>query len=637
MSKPKNIIYNAVSAGATPSTDTTKPLTVSGYLQHYGERNLNGQTDKRGCYADWLADFNAGRIALPLVLEHKQMQGEDIIGKFTVIEDREDGLYGVAEIISTPHIDNELAPRIRAGVWPAFSTAVMVEDYENGVGWDFTVTKGYLRHVSLVATPADTSASVTIENTTQSSNTQSLNCTTMSKPKNRGELRKVLQNALSSDISDMVREAIEAAIAELESAEGDKTIEDAIAAIKSRLDGLASMEQVEAVENSLRKQMEAMGKPKSASEYLNSKQAMRDFAQAMKNQRGNAAAAMREFAAKAAENGVNDPDKVLLPAPILILLTDAMRDSWLWSKLNHTGLKAITVGWNTEDGDNPRNQLGRAGGHIPGDEKQEETIDLIGRTIRTQGIYKFIQIPWETLEEQNDDDVLIAYVSKELVRAMMYELERVVLVHDGRANNDRRHITSFMPVKTDPWTLSGNYDPAQPMDGIVDAISRLPQGGRKLVVAAQPTINKLRRRLLAAGATPTYISNEMLAEELGVAEVLACPNYDTLGAGTVLIFDADQYFTVGAREYDTLYGYDIKHNMHQYEIRQMAGGAMGTRGAAIRLTPQAVQTTTNLIQPVLQEELRAAAAVEVEAKAAKSAKSAKTVEVEAKPTATATE
>lgn len=593
----RRLARHSVQGVTTNAAEAGKPLTVSGYLQHYGTKNKNGETDQRGCFAAWLEDYNAGRVSLPLVLEHNQNEAEHVIGKFVSVEDREDGLYGVAEVVSTPYIDAELAPRIRAGVWPSFSTALWCEEWqpENSKDpWgDYIVTRGYLAHVSLVSTPADTNANATIENktgdskpaaTTDNKTTNTLTLKKMNK-KNKKQVVDMLRNMLASDVSEAVRATVEAAIAELETSEEEQSMQQAIDAIKAKLDGLASTEQVVDLENALKALKEA-SEPKASNtaDYLNSRQAKLDFVQAMKNNRGNGRAAINEFRRRAAENGVVDTDSIFAPAPVLVQLTDALRDSWLWKYLNHTGLKSLAVGWNTEDGDNPRNVKGRAGGHIPGDEKEVEEIEFIGRTISQGSVYKLIDIPYETLEDVDDDEVLLDYISKELVRALMYELERNVLVHDGRAENDRRKVRSFIPVKMDPWTMQRTYDPANALDGVMEGIVSLRSGGRKVLVATAQTLLKLRRRVYATGGTPTFASNEQLAAELGLEAVLECPNYSTLGEGTILIFDASQYMTVGKR-YDTVYSYEIRTNTHIYEIRQMAGGGMGTQGMAVCLVP----------------------------------------------------
>ena len=639
----RRLAQHSVQGVTTNAAEAGKPLTVSGYLQHYDKKNKNGETDQRGCFAAWLEDFNAGRVSLPLVLEHNQREAEHVIGKFVSVEDREDGLYGVAEVVSTPYIDAELAPRIRAGVWPSFSTALWCEEWQpensNDPCGDYIVTRGYLAHVSLVSTPADTNANATIENKTGDTKpattdikktTNTLTPKTMNK-KNKKQVVDMLRNMLASDVSEAVRATVEAAIAELENSEEEQSMQQAIVAIKAKLDGLASNEQVVDIENALKALQEA-SKPKasnSTADYLNSRQAKLDFVQAMKNNRGNGKAALNEFRRRAAENGVVDTDSIFAPAPVLVQLTDAMRDSWLWKMLNHTGLKTITVGWNTEDGDNPRNQLGRAGGHIPGDEKQVEELDFIGRTLRQGSVYKLIDLPWETLEDVDDDEVLLDYISKELVRALMYELERCVLVHDGRSENDRRKVRSFIPVKMDPWTLQRTYDPANALDGVMEGIVSLRSGGRKVLVATAQTLLKLRRRVYAAGGTPTFASNEQLASELGLEAVLECPNYDTLGEGTILIFDASQYMTVGKR-YDTVYSYEIRTNTHVYEIRQMAGGGMGTKGMAVCLTPAATNANTNNLRSVAAE--LEATQVEADSTKAASTKTASTKAASTKAT-----
>lgn len=136
--------------------------TVKGDVCHYNVRNQNYEIDLKGCFSEHLKSVKENGHAIPLVLNHFDKDA-DTIGKFVEFEDGESYLWGLAELVKTPYIVNEVIPKIEAGIYPCFSTY----GWATQGHWDnekeaFIVEKGILNNVALVSQGADVRAKATL-------------------------------------------------------------------------------------------------------------------------------------------------------------------------------------------------------------------------------------------------------------------------------------------------------------------------------------------------------------------------------------------------------------------------------------------------------------------------------------------
>lgn len=153
---------NFINSGITTENSDNEKMIVGGFICHYNKPNLNGEVDLSGCFDEFLNDWNEKKIPLPLVLNHNETSSETI-GLFFDLKNSDEGIYGRAEIIDTPYIRSEIWPKIKAGVWPYFSTGGFSFDFdtENNL---WKNKKGYLTHVALVSIGADENANMEILN-----------------------------------------------------------------------------------------------------------------------------------------------------------------------------------------------------------------------------------------------------------------------------------------------------------------------------------------------------------------------------------------------------------------------------------------------------------------------------------------
>ncbi len=144
-------------------SDTTLKYIVKGDVCHYGVRNQNYEIDNVGCFSEFLKLVKNNGQVIPLVINHCEDENH-VIGKFVEFEDGNTYLWGMAEIIKTPHIINEVIPKIESGIYPNFSTY----GWATQGNWDnskeaFIVETGILSHISLVSQGGDLKAKATLE------------------------------------------------------------------------------------------------------------------------------------------------------------------------------------------------------------------------------------------------------------------------------------------------------------------------------------------------------------------------------------------------------------------------------------------------------------------------------------------
>lgn len=136
--------------------------TVKGDVSHYGVKNQNYEIDTKGCFSNHLKSVKENGQTIPLVLNHGYSDCETI-GKFIEFDDGDTYLWGMAELVKTPQIINEVIPKIEAGIYPCFSTyGWATKGYWDNDKEAFIVDEATLINVSLVSQGADLKAKATL-------------------------------------------------------------------------------------------------------------------------------------------------------------------------------------------------------------------------------------------------------------------------------------------------------------------------------------------------------------------------------------------------------------------------------------------------------------------------------------------
>lgn len=324
---------------------------------------------------------------------------------------------------------------------------------------------------------------------------------------------------------------------------------------------------------------------KKAQNYLGTTEATRDFLSAMRASK-NAAEFGKNWGARLAENGITiaeGSEDAFLPDDVKGAIEDAWEKPGNWlNRLNNTGAKAFTVRLNTSD---QNAETSRAKGHQKGAQKANESLTFAAKKITPQMVYKKIDIDNQTVFE--DDGSLLNYVVKELVDQWLVEIERAILVGDGREDSDANKITNVEAVTEADATYVTTFTHSadnQFIDELVQMVDSIKndEGGRITVFMSQTTLSELRRFVFGDGSSAQYVRKEDMADQLGVSEIITT---SLLGTGVKAIaMRLDKYVTVGRRNPAFVEWENYDTNVRNYRVENPFGGALGAPKSAAVLT-----------------------------------------------------
>ena len=366
-----------------------------------------------------------------------------------------------------------------------------------------------------------------------------------------------------------------------------KDVTDALARIDSRMNEFA--QQIEALQERVGSgddNPDGEGAANNLSgkkthNYLSSQEATHDFLQAMRTSK-NAVEFGKNWNARLSENGITiaeGSEDAFLPDAVKGAIQDAWEKPGNWlNRLNNTNAKAFTVRLNTSD---QSAETSRAKGHKRGETKANESLTFAAKKITPQMIYKRIDLDNMTIFE--DDGSLLTYISTELVNQWLIEVQRAILVGDGREANDNNKISSIEAVvdadATYTTTFTHSAD-AQFIDELVQMVNSIKndEGGAITVFMSQTSLSELRRFVFGDGSSAQYVRKEDMAAQLGVSEIITT---SLLGSDVKAIaMRLDKYVTVGrmAPAFVEWEDYDI--NTRNYRVENPFGGALGAPKSA---------------------------------------------------------
>lgn len=397
------------------------------------------------------------------------------------------------------------------------------------------------------------------------------------------ELRKaVKKNNLSEQDEARLYEAIddlEATIEALKADDADHTLEDAFNAMKdelnTKIDALA--EKVEESENAAR----------GSENYLESKNAIHDWCEALRNSHQSSARFREIWGGHLSENGItiaSGSEDAYLPAPVKSQIEDLWQKDFNWlNRLNNTGAKSLYLRKNDSTQDA---ETSRAKGHAKGGTKVEESLTFSAKEVTAQMIYKVISIDNMTIFE--DDGALVRYIVNELYTQFLYELQRAILVGDGRANNSANKINkveSILRASTDAYvTVNTNVTTNELIEEIMNKVVspiNTDDGNGIILFMSKADKLALRRYVYATGGTPVYIGEDELKARLGVDDIIECSYLD--GAGVRCIgMRPSKYATVGSLNPSFVQWENYLTNAQYYRVEApFGGGVEGLLSAAV--------------------------------------------------------
>lgn len=255
------------------------------------------------------------------------------------------------------------------------------------------------------------------------------------------------------------------------------------------------------------------------------------------------------------ENGITG-DEVLFPVRIAEGVRSRVMNDTFISKLYHFG---------KEDFDVPVTlSANSAHQHSKGKTKTDALIELTKKALKSEAVYAKLPIDYTTMRKASAS--FYAWVIDKLARIVIATIEEAVLVGvEG--------ITSFTAVTSDTEDFSTRIESAEiNRDTIVEMVDAVQYRSNDLTLAvSKSTLSALRREIVATGGTPSYISNEDLAQMLGVNEIITP---DFISSRKAVVFSPSAYGLVGDTAPEKIEQYDIKVNAQEVELVGIFGGAL---------------------------------------------------------------
>lgn len=323
-------------------------------------------------------------------------------------------------------------------------------------------------------------------------------------------------------------------------------------------------------------------------DYIDSRKSMDDYAQILAKHAGEQPADVKNAWQKhLAQMGITNPE-VLLPAAVVTAIEDAFKEGGeIWNLVNKTGLDVYKVMWDTEDSGDER---ARGYNRDVNADKQEEVITLDDRTLRPQFIYKYLTIPKEVVRENRSSGALLQYVLSELPQRIVREVERAIVIGDGRADNHRDKIKEFVSLKADADednTFATVYTPLVGESAYADLLrarGRVKAQGAKYLVAKSDYLTDVQLLENANGGL-LFPPGTNVGNALGFAGVIS-PDWldDTTDPDNdAYIFVPSQYRTVGDNTIESFSNFVLKQNLNEYLQEIWAGGGLTARASAIAI------------------------------------------------------
>lgn len=342
-------------------------------------------------------------------------------------------------------------------------------------------------------------------------------------------------------------------------------------------------ESIEAEEIKLReateKAAEEKTKEKSKSmNYLETKQAAIDFMKIVAEHKdGHEAKAAWE--AHLTEKNIS-PTNFFLPATVVRAINDAFTDDReIFDTFNHTGLKTLAKGFNTTaDGTE------RAKGHKKGKTKAEEVITLTKKELRAQIVYKYLTLDRETIIEQDDDNALLAYISRELPKMYYKEVARAAAIGDGRSDASDDKISKIEAMTAANAIFKSTVAATSDFFAdLVNADAKITAPGRRYALMTRETLASLK---LAKDGEGHYIftPGADLAGLIGVERIFTPDWMTASGAPKAIIYVGDAYYTVGRQNIDSYENFILSANANEYLVEGYVGGGLMELNSACVIT-----------------------------------------------------
>ena len=308
---------------------------------------------------------------------------------------------------------------------------------------------------------------------------------------------------------------------------------------------------------------------KSSSNYLETREAMNDYVKILEKFAGaNANEVKKAWTDHVAQKGISNVES-LLPGAMVSAISDGIEKSGtIWNVLNKTGLTVRRIDAETAGA--------RAQGHKRGTAKKETTLTFTDRVIRAGFIYDYLKLNKEDIVENRDTGALVKFVLETLPKRIITEIERAVVIGDGRSGEDDK-INSFISILDDAKNsvFATEYTPTTGellYKSIVKAAANIVAEGDVYLVMSKSAKADLKLSETKSGALVFPLGGD-IAGTLEVKEIFT-PSWFAPEGVQAVIFVGDAYETVGDNSIEAYTNFSLSQNKQEYLQEIYAGGAL---------------------------------------------------------------
>ena len=312
---------------------------------------------------------------------------------------------------------------------------------------------------------------------------------------------------------------------------------------------------------------------KATTDYLNTKGAVVDFANTLQDSAGASAEDFKKaWAAKVASKGITNVEQ-LLPGALVSAISDGIEKAGtIWNVVNKTGLTVRRIDAETAGA--------RAQGHKRGTTKKEMSLTFTDRVIRAGFIYDYITLNKEDIRENQDTGALVRFVLETLPKRIITEIERAIVLGDGRTAGGDDVIESFVSILKDAQTgtFATEYTPAkdEPLyKSIIKAATQIEAEGPIYAVLSKSAKADLKLSETKNGALVLPLGGD-LAGTFELKEIFTPSWFNKANAADyqAVLFVGDAYETVGDNSIEAFTNFSLSQNKQEYLQEIYTGGAL---------------------------------------------------------------
>lgn len=293
--------------------------------------------------------------------------------------------------------------------------------------------------------------------------------------------------------------------------------------------------------------------------------------------------------------GVTNPE-IFLPTPLVTAIQNAFEDGGeIWNRVAKVGADVWNAAWDTEDDVNSNDGRARGYNRADAEEKAEQVLTFDDRIIRPQFVYKYITLNKEDIKEQRSTGALVTYILSELPQRIVREVERAIVLGDGRASDNDYKIKEgdprgFYPILADAEAnnffagevaVTGDEATAEV---IALALDDIKTPGEVVLIAKKGFSTRARFEkdsngdyLFPIGTRATDILGVNVIIEPDWFNDTNSPDYDAV----VVVLSG--YKVVGDTSIEGFQNFILKTNKQEYLQEIWAGGGLSTKKAAIAI------------------------------------------------------